>query len=177
MLRCNLSVLLAERNIKITKLSKDTGISRTTLTALSSNHSQGIQFDTLNTICNYLAVSPNDLLEYIPFNVKIESDRIHSKQKSTDYYDGTIEILDKNKSFVFPIYFHVSMDSYQISIDVLFDEEKITENADIQTNLLKSYFAKLPVTFLHDLESDIVNAIEDESGTDDRIYTLNWDFL
>ena len=58
MVRCNFSVLLAERNLKITTVCNDTGISRTTLTYLANNYSKGIQYDTLNTLCSYLKVSP-----------------------------------------------------------------------------------------------------------------------
>lgn len=41
MILTNLKVLLAERNLSISKVSNDTGISRTTLTALSSNNCKG----------------------------------------------------------------------------------------------------------------------------------------
>lgn len=51
MIKCNLAVLLAERGLKLTTVSNDTGISRTTLTALANNKNSGIQFDTLNTLC------------------------------------------------------------------------------------------------------------------------------
>lgn len=68
MLSCNLAVLLAERNLKISKISADTGISRTTLTSLANNYSQGIQFDTLNTLCLYLRVRPQDILFYAPYD-------------------------------------------------------------------------------------------------------------
>ena len=53
MIHCNLATLLAQRNLKISKVYQDTGISRTTLTALAYNHAQGIQFETLNTLCTY----------------------------------------------------------------------------------------------------------------------------
>ena len=68
MIRCNLAVLLAERNLRISKVSKDTGISRTTLTSLNNNYSQGIQFDTMNTLCLYLGVVPEKLISYIRLN-------------------------------------------------------------------------------------------------------------
>jgi len=61
MIKCNLKILLAKRNLKITKVSNDTGISRTTLTSLASNYAKGIHFDTLENLCNYLKISPNDL--------------------------------------------------------------------------------------------------------------------
>lgn len=61
MIKCRLRVLLAERDLKITQVAKDTGISRTTLTALTYNRCKGVQFDTMNKLCNYLKVSPGDL--------------------------------------------------------------------------------------------------------------------
>lgn len=61
MIKCNLAVLLAERNIKISELSRKTGMSRTTLTALYYNQSKGIQFDTFDALCSYLKCTPNDL--------------------------------------------------------------------------------------------------------------------
>lgn len=64
----NLGVLLAERNIKISKVSQDTGISRTTLTQLASHYNQGIQFETLNKLCTYLHVAPADILLYTPID-------------------------------------------------------------------------------------------------------------
>ena len=70
MLRCNLAVLLAERGLKITAVSSDTKISRTTLTALANNYSQGIQFDTMNTLCNYLQITPDKLFLYSPINIE-----------------------------------------------------------------------------------------------------------
>ena len=63
MIVCNLAVLLAERGLKITKVSKDTGLSRTTLTALYYNRGQGIQLDTMDTLCNYLKITPNELFK------------------------------------------------------------------------------------------------------------------
>ena len=64
MLIPNLSVLLAERRLTLTKVAQDTGLSRTTLTALTTRSAKGIQFDTLNRLCAALNCQPGDLLEY-----------------------------------------------------------------------------------------------------------------
>ena len=71
MIHCNLATLLAQRNLKISKVYQDTGISRTTLTALAYNHAQGIQFETLNTLCTYLKVSPTDLILHVPVGLVV----------------------------------------------------------------------------------------------------------
>lgn len=62
MVRCNLAKLLEERNLKITKVSKDTGISRTTLTSLAKGHSKGFSYDVLDSLCYYLKVGIGELL-------------------------------------------------------------------------------------------------------------------
>ena len=73
MLIPNLSVLLAERRLTLSKVSEDTRISRTTLTALTAGHAKGVQFDTLNTLCQYLNVAPGDLFLYRPFDLTAAS--------------------------------------------------------------------------------------------------------
>ena len=57
MIKNNFNTLMAERQLKITRVSNDTGISRTTLTALSQEMSKGVQLDTLNTLCTYFNIS------------------------------------------------------------------------------------------------------------------------
>ena len=60
-MRSVLHIQMAKRRVSITQVSKDTGISRTTLTALYHDKAVGIQFKTLNVLCNYLNCKPNDL--------------------------------------------------------------------------------------------------------------------
>ena len=72
MLIPNLAVLLAERRLTIARLSRETGLSRTTLTALAGRTARGIQFDTLNTLCQALKVTPGALFVYRPFDLALE---------------------------------------------------------------------------------------------------------
>lgn len=74
MLIPNLSVLLAERRLSISKVSEDTHISRTTLTALAGHGAKGMQFDTLNTLCQYLKITPGELFIYRPFDLELACD-------------------------------------------------------------------------------------------------------
>ena len=67
MLRNRLAVLLAQKQIKISRMALDTGLSRTTLTALSQNDSKRIDNDTLNTILMYLQITPNDFFNFLSF--------------------------------------------------------------------------------------------------------------
>lgn len=68
MIRNNLSLLLTEKQLRITKVSKATGLSRTTLTALAQNTNKMVQMDTVNILCNYLEVSVAEFFEHVPFD-------------------------------------------------------------------------------------------------------------
>jgi len=72
MIKINLAVLMAEREIKISDLAKQTGISRTTLTSLYYNQAKGVQFDTLDVICDHLMVKPNELILHENFSYEFE---------------------------------------------------------------------------------------------------------
>ena len=81
-----LALIVAQKRIKITQVAKDTGLSRTTLTTLSQNKSKRIDNETLNSLCNYLRISPNTFFEYTPLDFEIESsiDNITSKIDPVD---------------------------------------------------------------------------------------------
>ena len=72
MLLSNLKVLLAERKLTISKVSLDTSISRTTLTALANNSGTGIQFETLDKLCQYLNVDPSTFFLFYNGDLKID---------------------------------------------------------------------------------------------------------
>lgn len=69
MIRNRLSVLLAERGLKATKVSNDTGIAKSTLSKITNNSSEKIDYSTINTLCRYLRITPCDFFEYEPLDV------------------------------------------------------------------------------------------------------------
>lgn len=176
MVRCNLSVLLAEQNIKITKVSNDTGISRTTLTSLSNNYSQGIQFDTLNTLCTYLNVKPDELIAYIPIDINIIGVTVHIADISnvlfgeddaidcSEYCIIDIELIENNQKYTYQLNCPVftqkdnmqSVDVISIIIDITVNPECITPNSYL-FNILN----QLPRPFLTDIEASIRKSIFD----------------
>ncbi len=103
MIHCNLTTLLAQRNLKISKVFQDTGISRTTLTALAYNHAQGIQFDTLNTLCTYLKVSPADLILHVPVDVSWTKEWYAETGTDGRYYTVTLTIKERGKEKQYPM--------------------------------------------------------------------------
>lgn len=74
-----LKMLLSERELTISQVAKDTGLSRTTLTYMVQNNSKGIQLATLNQLCQYLHVRPEDFFEYYPFDVAYQFQRDQDK--------------------------------------------------------------------------------------------------
>lgn len=71
MIKCNLAVLLAERGLKMADLINNTSLSKTAVRGLYYNESKGIQFETLETICDYLNVEPEDVIKKIKFKYEI----------------------------------------------------------------------------------------------------------
>ncbi len=76
MIISNLEALLKERKLKISKVSVDTGISRTTLTMLCNNTGKGVQFDTANDLCIYLNIDMGQLFTTLPFDITVKGSRL-----------------------------------------------------------------------------------------------------
>lgn len=175
MIRCNLSILLAERNLKITRVSNDTGISRTTLTSLSNNYSQGIQFDTINTLCNYLKVNPEQLISYIPIDIQIRSVSLDS-----DILDIDLRIIKNNRTFICGLtgscYTYFSdgiLEDLDIHIEFWND---IDDEAKEENELIHNTFKMLPVAFLNDIEHVILQKILDNFDQEKISDSLKFSF-
>ena len=66
MINNKFSMILGKELLKISKVSADTGISRTTLTNLYYRRSTKISFDVLNKLCEYLDCEVGDIISYEP---------------------------------------------------------------------------------------------------------------
>ncbi|MDQ7112091.1 helix-turn-helix domain-containing protein [Staphylococcus simulans] len=111
MIQSRLSVLMAERGLKIADLYEETGISKTTLMAIAENTGKGVQFDTVDKLCNFLGVTPCDFFDYSPYIVETQkSNFIEGNLKGIE-----IKIKKQNyeKYFNLDIYVY-SGDSYDI---------------------------------------------------------------
>ena len=88
MIKNNFNTLMAERQLKITRVSNDTGISRTTLTALSQEMSKGVQLDTLNTLCKYFNITPCEFFDYLPFDLEYNIEQDTDEELVPNSEDG-----------------------------------------------------------------------------------------
>jgi putative transcriptional regulator len=65
-IRVRLSRVLGEKRIKAAELSRRTGVSKYALHKLYHEKNKGIEFVTLEKLCQALDCSVGDLLEYVP---------------------------------------------------------------------------------------------------------------
>ncbi len=65
MIKCNLSRMLGEKKLKISDVSRDTGLNRGTLTRLYQETAERVDLDVLEQLCRYLGCEVGDLLELI----------------------------------------------------------------------------------------------------------------
>ena len=66
MIKNNLRVLMAIQKMRMTELSKLSGVGYRTIVGLYHEKITRIEFETLNKLCNALECTPNDLLIYTP---------------------------------------------------------------------------------------------------------------
>ncbi|MCF2612444.1 helix-turn-helix domain-containing protein [Fusobacterium perfoetens] len=173
MLKSNLKVLLAERNISITQVSNDTGISRTTLTSLMSV-AKGIQFETMNALCNYLKITPSDLFIYVPYDIEIKLDSFKYKYgSSNNFFSFFIEVLKENRKYVilFNGYIYNFEKDFDIQLD-LYQELETEEDKDDFKNI-KYYLEKLPIQFFVDIENQIRKIFVEELEFSDFYDKIN----
>lgn len=62
----NFSKILGERLLSISNVSKQTKISRTTLTNFYYRRNKSVSYQTLEKLCDYLEIPLSELLEYEP---------------------------------------------------------------------------------------------------------------
>ncbi|WP_293002598.1 helix-turn-helix transcriptional regulator [Nevskia sp.] len=61
-----MAFLLAERKLKIADVSRDTGLNRSTLTAMYYETTQRIDLESVNALCRYFGCKVEDLFVYVP---------------------------------------------------------------------------------------------------------------
>lgn len=66
MIRVELNVMMAKRNITTGKLAKLVGITPANISILKNGKAKAIRFSTLEKICQVLDCQPGDILRYVP---------------------------------------------------------------------------------------------------------------
>lgn len=156
MIKCNLAVLLAERGLKMSDVINDTPLSKTAVRGLYYNTSKGIQFETLETICDYLNVEPGDVIKNFLFNYDISDKDIDIEDGIITYhigfnFDDFFYLYPVSISLIGPDFhelFENDFSSIEIAIRINYEKEvkqdvlsQITtaENEKFENKLIKDY--------------------------------------
>lgn len=161
MIISNLEALLKERKLKISKVAADTGISRTTLTALCNNTGKGVQFDTANMLCIYLNIGMDRLFTSIPFDITVEGRTLIDSSSPypewevvfhLKYFDRKRTEFPNLVAWVIPESFSINPDGDEedfldIHISPLAENCKLEGefgNSEEENELLRTAFASMP---------------------------------
>lgn len=63
MIKCHLSKILGEKKLKISDVSRNTGINRGTITRLYNETATRVDLEVIDALCSYLQISVGELLE------------------------------------------------------------------------------------------------------------------
>lgn len=103
MIRNKLASILADRGIKISRAAMELpNISRNTITNTASNNGKMIQLETIDTLCQYLDITPADFFEYLPFDLEFHTDITKNEAMTNEFFDF-IKLKAGNLSFDFYI--------------------------------------------------------------------------
>ena len=175
MLICNLEVVLAERGLRITKVSRETGISRTTLTDLAKNRAQGVQLDTLNTLCVYLKASPADVFPALPYDIWVKNAWAEADDDNAGKFDivggFSLEVCDGVTSGKVIISFDTVLTEEDLSVCYIYPSYEDASSESIET--LKQYYFSLPIPFRRVLAQRIEYQISRELPTNVDEVRLN----
>ncbi len=65
MIKCYLSKIMGERRLKISDVTKDTGINRGTITRLYNETASRVDLEVIDQLCEYFDIKVEDLLEKV----------------------------------------------------------------------------------------------------------------
>lgn len=177
MLRNNLSSIMAAKKIIATKVAKDTGIARSTISKISNNSTEKIEYSTINTLCRYLGVTPSDFFHYVPIDFEFNFD-LSQDFSFIDYstYDGSgyeitfefnflIDCFINRNEYNFPLLGTCSITDdifgnlYDLIININFENEDDKEEfRKIESQIPPAFHEGLR----NDLEGYVKNAFYDE---------------
>lgn len=157
----NLNVLMAERGLKISEVSKRTGISRTTLTSLAYNRAKGIQLETLDNLCDFFDIDASELFVRYDFIYNLilgEEDLsdenyekfIFGKPHFANIFKSTLSVIlkDKDLFYEFPLLVEFNRSDKVLHVEFPYD---LTINTDFLNDIPTIFKTK----FITDISEDI----------------------
>ena len=175
-----LNLLLAERFIKASKLSKDTGIAQSTISKIVNNSTSQIDYSTLDKICRYLNITPSNFFEYDPISI------IFQRFSEDEEYEDD----DINKNFMFYVRYDKGMElfrtiKYEVNVDVYANElyvrayPEASNNKDVKfINHINNLSIGIQKTLSDEIELFTKNSLIDKLSLDKSYqFDINVDII
>lgn len=172
MIRNRLAELLSERSLKITRVARETNISRNTITSTAQNDSKMIQLETINSLCKFLGVSPNEFFQYVPidldYHLDITSFSFIVTKQNVD--NGSYSDLEFTFDLFIDCDYKGKVKTFELEgkVDKVteFDDEVILDISIIFTNdieraAFRDIEKEIPVGFHAGIKEDIEKLIEE----------------
>lgn len=170
MLQNRLAVIMAERGIKAINISKKTGIATSTLSKISNNQTTKIDYETIDSICIAIGITPEEFFEFIPFNFEISVDKTHFK---LDYVTNELFDFVKIKDFEFEFDLLISASGKEIEefngegafTQSPFNGEYHSEikiDSSKERDRLNNLISELPHSFLRSFNRKLLDSINSE---------------
>lgn len=132
-----LSILLAERGLSGAKFAISTKIAQSTISKITTQKSKQIDYKTLNTICNDLAIEPKDFFEYSPYDFEFS----HNKEDNQHFiFITTTKHGEKCNIYEYNFDYSFSCNNDLLNI---YDYNDIIENIDNIKELSITYVLTL----------------------------------
>ena len=183
MILSRLKILMAERDLKVSQVANDTGLSRTTLTALSNNTLKGIRLDTINTLCQYMNISTNDFFDYLPFDFEVISNSdskypfVKNEKRLSVVEKMNSRILGKSEK-IFSLIGRInkSDDASIQLVEVLLGETRDSEVYKSQIRDFNSFLDRLKGSFKELFFQQIKEKLEDELNLKSNLSSYKFKF-
>ncbi|MFS1663030.1 helix-turn-helix domain-containing protein [Streptococcus sp. zg-JUN1979] len=170
MLRNNLAKLMIDRGISATQMFNDTGIARSTISKISNNNTDKISLQTIDKMCNYLGVTPNDFFDFLPYEVKIHCgfDDFDSLELAQEAHESSPLDLNAEKAWLSISFYRKKELEYNFDYSFMyigefesgypFDSGYIFYLKDItpsESNSSVDIFETIPVQFRNDILEEV----------------------
>ena len=162
MIKTNFAVLMAERGLKIADVYEDTGISKTTLMALAENTGKGVQFETVDKLCNYLGIELKDFFVYVPYIWEMYF-KANDEEKNSDYVVIKLKTKNTEKDYFLNLWyrhpknydFPLDDDSFKLWLLVYVEQSDAYDEEDFY-----SFLSNLPVSMKTAFYSQLLEVIK-----------------
>ncbi len=72
MIRCNLSILMGRDKLRISDVAKNTGLNRSTITALYNETATRVDLPAVERLCQLFHCQVGELFEIVPSNIEVQ---------------------------------------------------------------------------------------------------------